>query len=34
MVKPFDRLKLCALLEEQLLSSSSFLQSLAARSQA
>jgi len=34
MVKPFDRVKLCALLEEQLLSSSSFLHSLAARSQA
>jgi signal transduction histidine kinase/CheY-like chemotaxis protein len=34
MVKPFDRVKLCALLEEQLLSSSSFLHSLATRSQA
>lgn len=34
MVKPFDRVKLCALIEEQLLSSSSFLHNLAARSQA
>jgi len=34
MVKPFDRLKLCALLEEQLLSSSTFLQNLATRSPA
>jgi len=32
MVKPFDRIKLCALLEEQLLSSSTFLQNLDARS--
>jgi CheY-like chemotaxis protein len=32
MVKPFDRIKLCALLEEQLLSSSTFLQNLATRS--
>jgi DNA-binding NarL/FixJ family response regulator len=32
MVKPFDRVKLCALLEEQLLSSSTFLQNLGARS--
>lgn len=32
MIKPFDRVKLCALLEEQLLSSSTFLQNLDARS--